>query len=94
VVRRFVLALVSLFYNTSIRVGAGPGRYDTILRSAEIQDHRLILFYDNEKHRDSDSNPIVEVKVRYEGFSLSALGISLLDGIHNYAKGLLYPRTK
>ena len=36
----------------------------------------------------------MKVEVRCEGFSLSASGISLLDGIHDYAKGLLCPRTK
>ena len=75
-------------------MGAGYDRYDTTLRRAEIHDRGLVLFCDDENHRDGDSDPIVEVEVRCDSFSLSASGIGLSDGVHDFAKGLLCPRTR
>lgn len=90
--RVFMSALVSQFYDTWIHVGAGYQNYDTILRRAKIHDHGLILICDNENH-GGDSTPIVRVEIQCDGFSLSVSGIGLADGIHDFAKGLLCPRT-
>lgn len=86
---RFVVALLSVFYNTGIRMGLGFGQYNGTLRRATLRDERLILFCDNEKHRDSECDPILEVEIRCESVLLSASGIYLVDDTHKLAQGLL-----
>ena len=87
----FILALVSQFYNTPICVGAGYDSYHTALRRAEIHDRGFIFFCDNEKDGDSVTDPVVEVEVRCDSFSLRVSGIGLADGIHDLARGMLCP---